>query len=136
MKDYQFKLEFAVRDYELDAAGIVNNAAYLNYLEHTRHEFLKCHGIDFAGLAEEGVYLVVVRIEADYLAPLRSGDRFVVGLNTGRISRLRLGIYQDIYRLPDLDPILKAVVVATALNERGRPKLPPALEALVDTNIP
>jgi acyl-CoA thioester hydrolase len=131
MKDYRFKLEFAVRDYELDSAGMVNNAAYLNYLEHTRHEFLMSRGIDFTALAAEGFYLVVIRIEINYLFPLRSGDRFIVGLNTRRVSRLRLGIDQDIFRLPDHKPVVSAVVTATGLNERGRPQLPKALEALI-----
>ena len=30
---YIFTLELAVRDYELDSEGIVNNAIYLHYLE-------------------------------------------------------------------------------------------------------
>ncbi len=37
MIDYQFKLNFEVRDYECDLGGIVNNAVYQHYLEHTRH---------------------------------------------------------------------------------------------------
>ncbi len=40
MKDYKFCLDFKVRDYECDMEGIVNNATYMNYLEHARHEFL------------------------------------------------------------------------------------------------
>ena len=34
-----------VRDYEVDAEGIVNNANYLHYLEHTRHEFCEEAGL-------------------------------------------------------------------------------------------
>ena len=36
---YIFTYRIEVRDYEIDAEGIVNNANYLHYLEHTRHEF-------------------------------------------------------------------------------------------------
>lgn len=32
---YVYEREMEVRDYELDAEGIVNNANYLHYLEHT-----------------------------------------------------------------------------------------------------
>ena len=120
-----------MRDYECDMSDIVNNAVYLNYLEHARHKFLKSKGVSFAEWVQCGIHLVVIRIEIDYIYPLRSGDKFFVGVNTERISRLRFGMYQDIYRLPDNQPILKAKVVGTAVNEKGRPKLPKELEQLL-----
>ncbi|HKZ69233.1 MAG TPA: thioesterase family protein [Anaerolineales bacterium] len=122
---YQFTLPLAVRDYECDYEGIVNNAVYLNYIEHTRHEFLKQKGIKVVELAQKGINLVVVRIEIDYLWPLRSGDDFYVGLTMERISRLRFAILEDIYRTADEKPILKAKVVATAIDKDGRPMRPP-----------
>ena len=130
MEDYQFRLDFAVRDYECDLAGMVNNASYLNYIEHARHEFLKSKNVDFAGLAQNGMYLVVVRIELDFLHSLRSGDRFYIGTNLERISRLRFGFQQDIFRLSDDKPVLKAKVIGTAVNEKGRPTLPKEIEEM------
>jgi acyl-CoA thioester hydrolase len=127
MGNYAFKLEFEVRDYECDLSGIVNNAVYQNYLEHTRHKFLKSRGVDFAELEQRGITLVVIRIEMDFLFPLRSGAKFYVGLNAERVSRLRFGFQQDIYRLPNEKPILKAKVIGTALNDKGRPRLPEEL---------
>ena len=129
--DFQFKLEFTVRDYECDLAGMVNNASYLNYIEHARHEFLKSKHVDFARLADQGIYLVVLRIEADYLYSLRSGDSFYVCTHTERISRLRFGFLQDIYRLSDERPVLKAKVIGTAVNDSGKPMLPNELEQVL-----
>lgn len=126
--NYRFNLDLEVRDYECDLQGIVNNAVYQNYLEHTRHVFLKSEGLDFAELSQSGTDLVVVRIELDYLLPLRSGDRFRVCLNTERVSRLRFGFLQDIYRIPDDRPILRGRVIGTAVNAHGRPFLPPEVE--------
>ena len=51
----RFELEMEVRDYECDIQGIVNNANYLHYMEHTRHKFIKTIGLDFAGLHERGI---------------------------------------------------------------------------------
>ncbi len=131
MKEYQYRLEFSVRDYECDLAGMVNNAAYLNYIEHARHEFLKKRNLHFSALAQKGIYLVVVRMELDYLFPLRSGDQFYVALFTERISRLRFGFFQDIYRLPDEKPILRAKVIGSAVNDSGRPTMPKEIEKIL-----
>ena len=54
-----------VRDYECDLQGIVNNANYQHYIEHTRHEFLSSLGVSFARLHEEGIDPVVARHTAE-----------------------------------------------------------------------
>lgn len=64
--EYIFELEMQVRDYECDMEGIVNNAIYQHYLEHTRHEFLASSGISFIEMHERGVDPVVNRIEINY----------------------------------------------------------------------
>ena len=75
-----YELEFKVRDYECDLQGIVNNANYQHYMEHTRHEFLLSRGISFSALHDAGIDAVVARIRIDYKIPLRSGDEFVCTL--------------------------------------------------------
>jgi acyl-CoA thioester hydrolase len=122
-----YSLELAVRDYECDLQGVVNNAVYQNYLEHARHEYLKSIGIDFAALAAEGVNLVVTRAEIDYRFSLTSGDRFEVEVCAERVSPVRIGFRQDIYRLPDRKVVVNALIVGTALNGKGRPQFPAEL---------
>jgi len=128
--DYQYKLDFKVRDYECDLQGVVNNSVYQNYLEHTRHEFLLSVGIDFAELTRQKINLVVIRAEIDYKIPLTSGDNFWVGLNLERASKLRFDFLQDIYRTADEKLMLKAKITGTGVNERGRPFLPESLDSL------
>ncbi len=127
MNDFVFTYEMEVRDYECDLQGIVNNSVYQNYLEHTRHLYIKSIGLDFAKLSEMGINLVVKRVEIDYQSPLRSGDKFVCSLRMERISALRFGFIQHIYRLPDDKLMLKALVIGTSVNQRGRPELPKEL---------
>ncbi|AOS84779.1 thioesterase [Chlorobaculum limnaeum] len=128
---YAFTMEMEVRDYECDMQGIVNNSVYQNYLEHARHVYLKTVGIDFKEFTERGINLVVVRAELDYKSPLQSGDHFTVGMNMVRESPLKFAFYQDILRLPDMKPVVKAKITGTALNGRGRPQIPAELEALM-----
>lgn len=122
--DYNFRLDFKVRDYECDLQGVVNNGVYQNYLEHARHEFLLQSGVDFADLAKNNINLVVVRAELDYKLPLRSGDEFWVGINTSKPSRVRFEFLQDIYRSSDDRLIMNAKITGTSLNEKGRPFVP------------
>lgn len=115
-----FELELTVRDYECDLQGIVNNAVYLNYLEHARHTFLLERKIDFAKLHNEGIDLVVSRIEIDYKLSLTSGDRFVIRSSMNREGHLRVIFHQEIVRLPDQKTVVKARVIGVGLKN-GRP---------------
>ena len=72
--NYIFEMTDKVRDYECDLQGIVNNANYQHYLEHTRHLFCEWAGFSFKDMHEQGIDPVVNRIEIDYKIPLHSGD--------------------------------------------------------------
>lgn len=65
-----------MRDYEVDSEGIVNNARYLNYFEHTRHEFCRDAGLSFREMLRRGMSPVVRHISIDYLKSLGPGDEF------------------------------------------------------------
>ena len=75
---YIFELQMKVRDYECDLQGIVNNANYQHYIEHTRHEFLSSLGVSFARLHDEGIDPVVARLNMAFKTPLKSGDEPVI----------------------------------------------------------
>jgi len=130
MSEQIFTVEMEVRDYECDIEGIVNNAVYLNYLEHARHGYLKQQGFSFTELTKRGIHLVVIRIEADYLFPLRGGEKFVVAVSAERVSKLRFGFTQEIFRLNDNKPIMKAKVFGTSLTAEGQPKYFAEIEKL------
>ena len=115
---YIFTLDMEVRDYELDSEGIVNNAVYLHYLEHTRHAFVKQEGIPFGSLTREGLVPVVRRMEIDYHTPLRSGDEMVSRLWIER-EGARFIFHQDIVRKADGAPVVSAVVTIVCM-ENGR----------------
>lgn len=120
------ELEFLVRDYECDLQGVVNNANYQHYLEHARHDFLISKGISFAALHEEGIDLIVTRVEIDYKHPLRSLDRFVVRTAIQKEGNVRLVFNQEIFLLPGNKPVVKAKVTGVA-TKKGRPVSPGSL---------
>ena len=131
-----FALPFEVRDYECDLQGIVNNAVYQHYLEHTCHHFLKQRGLRFAELSNAGINLVVIRAELDYKSPLRSGDRFVVTLEMARRSAVTVEFVQEIYRVGGEGArklVLSSKFVCAAMNRAGKPIKPDVLEKVSDT---
>lgn len=114
MEKYIFELTMKVRDYECDLQGIVNNANYQHYLEHTRHEFLHTTGASFARLHDEGIDPVVARINLAFKTPLKSGDEFVSKLYL-RKEGIKYVFHQDIFRLPDGKVSLRATVETVCL---------------------
>ena len=118
LDNYKFTHEMKVRDYECDLQGIVNNANYQHYMEHSRHELLSKLGVNFGKLHEDGIDAMVAKITIEYKIPLRSGDRFVVGINMERKGP-KIIFYQDIYRLPDGKLCTKGTV-ETICVENGR----------------
>lgn len=131
MNHYQHKLEMQVRDYECDLQGIVNNANYQNYLEHARHQFLLSRGIDFVALSNSGYYLVVSRVELDYKLPLKPDDLFAVFSSIEKISKIKFGFDQAIYK-PDGVLVLKAKIIGTAIDKNGKPSRLGFLDSLFD----
>lgn len=111
---YIFDLKMKVRDYECDLQGIVNNANYQHYIEHTRHEYLHSVGISFADMHARGIDAVVARLTMAFKIPLRSGDEFLSRLYLKR-DGIKYVFYQDVFRLPDMKCVIKAVVETVCL---------------------
>jgi acyl-CoA thioester hydrolase len=120
---HKFSLEFKVRDYECDIQGVVNNANYQHYFEHTRHEYLVTKGISFSKLHDEGIDLIVAKVEIEYKSPLRSMDRFIVTVDIQREGNVRLAFIQNIYHLPDNKLVARGKVTGVA-TKRGKPVAP------------
>ena len=100
MKDYVFETRMEVRDYECDIEGIVNNANYLHYTEHTRHLFLKQCGLSFAEMHQQGVDAVVARMQLEFKVPLRCDDEFISRLWIEK-EGIKYIFHQDIFRASD-----------------------------------
>ena len=111
---YCFETRMMVRDYECDIEGIVNNANYLHYTEHTRHLFLKHCGLSFAEMHEKGVDAVVARMELQYKVPLRCDDEFISRMWLEKDS-FKYIFHHDIYRASDEAICFKAKVMLVCL---------------------
>ena len=99
-KNYVFETKMTVRDYECDIEGIVNNACYLHYCEHTRHLFLKQCGLSFAEMHRRGVDAVVARMHLTFKVPLRPDDEFYSRLGLTK-EGIKYVFHHDLFRAAD-----------------------------------
>ena len=111
---YVYETRMEVRDYECDIEGLVNNANYLHYLEHTRHRFLRQAGLSFAEMHQRGVDAVVARMDLRYKSPLRCDDNLISRLWIEK-QGIRYVFHQDIFREADEALCLKATVELVCL---------------------
>ncbi|HEX3781838.1 MAG TPA: acyl-CoA thioesterase [Pseudonocardiaceae bacterium] len=70
----QFSVRIAVRTYELDALGHLNQAVYHSYAEHSRVEMFRAAGCDTSATFADGFAPVLLASEARYLRELRGGE--------------------------------------------------------------
>jgi len=119
----------------LDRFGVVNNAVYQNYLEHTRHAFLESRNVSLTQLYEQGFSPVVSRAEIEYRASLVSGDSFDVTLAVEILSRIRFVFFQEIIRHADRRVVTRARITGTVVDALGKPKLPEVFNQLRNSTL-
>lgn len=119
-----FEYKMKVRDYELDAQGIVNNANYQHYYEVTRHEFLESCGVSFMEVHNQGIDPIVSSITIKYKNSLVGSDEFLCTINLEK-KGIRYYFNQQIIRLPDnvLCSEARVEVVCLINGKVGRPDL-------------
>lgn len=114
-----FSTEIEVRSSELDSFGHVNHAVFLNYFEHARFHALAEAGFSWDALYARGWAIFVVRIEVDYLAEVRRGERLVVRTWADGFRRTSMVLAQEILR--DGEAAARARVTAVWIGPDRKP---------------
>jgi acyl-CoA thioester hydrolase len=82
-----FSTPLRVRFGETDAMGVANNAAYLQFFEIGRIEFLRACGHSYAEVHDGGIDMVVAEAGITYVRPLFFDDEFRVECTLAGLSR-------------------------------------------------
>jgi acyl-CoA thioesterase FadM len=88
MTPMAFTHETTVRLYDTDAAGRLFFGALFRLVQEALEEFMAREGVPVGDVIAGGEFLYpVVRVEADYLAPLAVGERVRVEVTVARVGR-------------------------------------------------
>lgn len=116
--------EVTVRPYECDSYNHVNNAVYLNYLEHARMDFLHAAGFDYDGVVKAGFYLYVTHIDIYYKASAFLADTLRIESYPTKLRHVT-GEFRQTIRKEDGTVCAEATVAWASVAKDGRPaKLP------------
>ncbi|KAL5078616.1 hypothetical protein RYX36_007037, partial [Vicia faba] len=94
-------VELQVREYELDQYGVVHNSLYSCYCQQGWSDFMKSIGINPNDAVENGGAWAMFELSVKFIAPLRSGDKFVVRVRLLSFSAARLCFSCSIYKQPN-----------------------------------
>lgn len=127
-----FRVEFEVRDNELDAQGIVNNANYMIYMAHARHKFLHEMGINFAEMTEKKQYLLLLKSTIEYKKSLKANDIFYVTCKLIPEGKIRFSFEQEIRLKYSDELIARGVNIGVCIDgtNRNRPYVPDKINKL------
>jgi acyl-CoA thioester hydrolase len=113
---------FRVRYGETDAAGIVNHASYLAWFEEGRSELSRRLGMPYCELEQEGIDLVVTRVEARYRRAARYDDEVQVWTRIREARSRRCVFEYRVQRRQDGELLADGYTVHVAIRRStGRP---------------
>ena len=116
--------EIIVRSYECDSYNHVNNAVYLNYLEHARMDFMHAIGMDYKGIVKAGYNLYVTHIDIFYKGSAFLDDKLLIETYPTKLKHI-MGEFHQTIRKEDGSLCAEATVTWASVNSEGRPsKIP------------
>lgn len=131
-----FRVDFEVRDNEVDIQGIVNNANYFIYMAHARHLYLHSIDINFAAMALDNQNLLLIGSNIEFKRSLRPNDKFYVTCKMVAEGKLRVAFEQEVRKIEGDELIVKARNIAVCMDaNRNRPYVPEKIKQILATQI-
>lgn len=94
---------FRVRFSEVDAMRVVWHGEYIRYFEDGREAFgREFGGLSYTTITDEGYYIPIVKLEVDYIMPLKHGDTAIVETRFVNTKGAKILMEYVIYRESDM----------------------------------
>jgi 4-hydroxybenzoyl-CoA thioesterase len=113
-----YAVEFAVRWGDIDNARVVYYPRFFNYFHQTFERwFEEALGVAYCELVgPQNIGLPTVRVETEFIAPLRYGDRVRIELEIVDIGSRSITVRYTAIRLPDEVVSARAKVKTVAID--------------------
>lgn len=128
MPDKQDILEsfHTVASYELDSFGHANNAAFLNYLEKARGDFMMSKGLHFNDFFKWQRYPLVVRANLEFKSPAKAGEKLHIKGWITQHTATSMTLRYEVVNSADQRLVLTAETFHVFVNDNNRPsRIPP-----------
>ena len=128
---YVSRFHHRVRSYELDSYEHVNNAVYMQWLEHGRSGLLQDHGLNYNNVEERwGIRFVLVSTRIDFKASLGLADDVEITTEVSRVGTTSATFSQRIARGEEEAATCETVVVFTDPSMRTPVPIPDEFKEL------
>lgn len=134
-----FVYERHVHFEDVDAAQIVFFGRFLNYCHEAMEAMMAPLEGGYAGLVVgRRIGFPAVRVECDFEAPLRFGDRFRIEVTVEHVGNTSITFRYEFKGGAEDQLIarIRHVVVTTDLTELRKVKIPDDIRALVEKHLP
>ena len=113
-------IEIRVRYPEVDQMGVLHHSRYWIYFEMGRTELLRRQGFSYADLEREGLYFVVAKCSAKYLAPARYDEELVLTTKITRTGLVRIDHAYELRRKSDSLLLATAETTIASVDPEGK----------------
>ena len=107
-----------VRYSETDAMGYLHHGNHIDLFEMGRTELLRAQGGSYREMEENGLFLVVIRVECDYKIPARFDDLLTIRTAVGKQSPAKIEFEHTVLR--DGEVLAKGRTVLACVNKEGQ----------------
>lgn len=126
-----------VRMHDTDTAGILYFARQFRFAHDALEDMVESEGLSFEKIFHKNDFVfVIVHAEADYLAPLRLGDRLEVHVTVERIGSSSFTMNYAIHK--EDGPLVgtaKTVHVTLSRTTREKIPIPDSLKPLLEKHV-
>ena len=116
----EHEIEIRVRYPETDPGGYVHHSNYLTYFELGRTELLRANGQTYRRMEEQGLFVVVARLECRYHRPACYDDVLRLRTTVARVTAARIEHDYQLYRGTEL--LTEAHVTMCCVDRQGVPQ--------------